>query len=81
MKIVVGQKILNLEELYQVSEAHGIELEIDAQIFAELDCKAIDKKFETEVPASHKGLKLPLNQVRGFIVCKIIQLLKLKASA
>lgn len=47
MKIVVGQKVLNLEELFHIGETHGVEVEIDAPIFAELDKKTIDKAIES----------------------------------
>jgi len=38
-----------------------VEVEIDAPIFAELDCKAIDKKVEVAVPEALQGVCLPLN--------------------
>ena len=40
MKIVVGQKILNLEELFQVGQNQNVELVVDAQVFNELACAA-----------------------------------------
>lgn len=81
MKIVVGQKILNLEELFLIAEGLNIEVEVDAPILNELDCKSIDKKIEAEVPPSHKELKLTQPICRAFIASKLIQILKLKSSA
>ena len=40
MKIVVGHKILNLEELFQVGQNQNAEVVVDAQIFNELTCAA-----------------------------------------
>lgn len=58
-----------------------MEVEVDAPTFSELDCKAIDKKIEGEVPASNQELKLSQPITRAFIACKLIQILKLKSSA
>ena len=40
MKIVIGHKILNLEELFQVGQNQSVELVVDAQVFNELNCTA-----------------------------------------
>ena len=55
MKITVGQKVLNLEELflctYSASASSQIEVVVDSQIYAELDKKpAKDSKPVTEYP-------------------------------
>mgnify|MGYP000844134132 CR=1 FL=1 len=43
MKIVVGQKILNLEELYNISCYKGAEVIVDSAIYAEIG-KTIGKE-------------------------------------
>ena len=50
MKVVIGHKIINLEELFQISR--GAEVVIDAQIYADLNKTAQDKgtlDIESEV--------------------------------
>ena len=81
MKIVVGQKILNLEELFNISNfADNAEVIIDSQIFADLN-----KNSEKEQPAVQDfpdgatiTNNLPQDEIRAMLTVKLIQLLKLK---
>ena len=68
MKIVIGHKILNLEELYNI--ASGAEVVIDAPTYSELNKTAIDKFVVTEVPDSI--VHLSLQEGRAVLTVKLL---------
>ena len=80
MKIVVGQKILNLEELFLVAENQNVEVVVDAQIFNDLNCTApkAAAPFDASGKIDQDTSNLTREQARGAILVKLIQLLKLK---
>ena len=85
MKITVGQKVLNLEELFLISTysaaaSSQIEVVVDSQIYAELDKKsAKDSKPVTEYPKKEEFSALNKEDARAILIVKVIQLLKLRS--
>lgn len=85
MKIVVGQKILNLEELYNISCYKGTpnEVVVDSVIYSEVG-KTIGKEAPpvTDYPKDLDFLNILTQNVenlRAVLAVKLIQLLKLKS--
>ena len=77
MKIVIGHKILNLEELYNI--AAGAEVVVDAPTYAELNKTAIDKFIVMDVP--EEKVQISNLETRAVLTVKLLQILKLKGSA
>lgn len=82
MKIVVGQKILNLEELYNISCFKGAEVIIDSAIYAEIG-KTLGKEAPpvSDYPKNYEFLAIltqNTENLRAALAVKLIQLLKLK---
>lgn len=81
MKVVVGQKLLNLEELFNLSvyslksgSKTEVEVVIDSQILAELNKKA-DKEspaFENYPKDDEAIVNLKRENVRAILVVKLI---------
>ena len=83
MKITVGHKVINLEELFQIAflGAPQAELAIDAQLYAELSTTAPKDKSHPEFVPFQSGdapVLLNLEQTRAVLLAKLVQLLKLK---
>lgn len=84
-KVVIGHKVLNLEELYSVScvgSALGVEVVVDSQLYAELSCAAV--KYEApsfSEPNELGGITFNREQIRAILLVKLVQLLKLKKNA
>ena len=85
-KVVIGHKVLNLEELYNVScigSSLGVEVVVDSQLYAELSCASV--KYEApSYPELIEGTeKITFNgeQIRAILLVKLVQLLKLKKNA
>ena len=74
MKVAVGHKIINLEELYQISK--NAEVVVDAQIYAELNKTAIDKGNHDL--GTQEDVATSKEHARAAMACKLVQLLKLK---
>ena len=86
MKVVVGQKILNLEELFTIASAAGrqgvsAEVTVDSQIYAELGKQQQDKPSGPNFADMNEGIKLPQQEGRAVLAVKLIQLLKMKGMA
>ena len=87
-KVVIGHKVLNLEELYNVSclgSAHQVEVVVDSQLYAELNkapakADAAGKKFEA-LTEGGQDVKFTSSQVRAILLVKLVQMLKLKKNA
>jgi len=87
-KVVIGHKVLNLEELYNVSclgSAHQVEVVVDSQLYAELSkapakADAAGKKFEALTEAGQDAKFTP-SQIRAILLVKLVQMLKLKKNA
>ena len=86
MKVVIGHKNLNLEELFQVSYHSGIaEVVIDSVTNVEFAASVPggapkDAQFPPEVPAQLASLLKP-EHVRAIILVKLLQIVKMKKSA
>ena len=87
MKIVVGQKILNLEELYNIScyKTTPNEVVVDSAIYSEIG-KTIGKEAPAvnDYPKDHDFLGIVTQNrenLRAVLAVKLIQLLKLKSQA
>lgn len=86
MKIVIGHKILNLEELYQISQITDsgplAEVVVDSQIRAELS-KADPKDKSLVTFSSEHAFVANCNasEVRAILAVKLLQILKLKSVA
>lgn len=88
MKIVIGHKVINLEELFNVSQltpagAAVAEVVVDAQINAELGKqpgkdKDLVRDYNTEQDFSKSCSQ---GEVRAIVAVKLVQLLKLKGNA
>ena len=87
MKVVLGHKILNLEELFSTSSLEEVnskntlvEVAIDAQIYAELAKQANKEQPKSVFDRQTEYAKETLSrqEVRGVLLVKIVQLLKLK---
>ena len=84
-KVVIGHKVLNLEELYNVScvgSALGVEVVVDSQLYAELSCAAV--KYEAPSFSEQNelgGITFNREQIRAILLVKLVQLLKLKKNA
>ena len=77
MKIQIGHKVLNLEELYLVSYlgAPQAELVIDSQLYAELSTAAAKDKETKPFEALKDGeveLKFNYNQIRAILLAKLV---------
>lgn len=82
MKIVVGQKVINLEELFTISQysknlASSVEVVVDSQIFADLG-KIVGKDAApiTDYPKMDAVSK---SDARAILSVKLVQILKLKS--
>ena len=85
-KIVIGHKVLNLEELYNTScigSALGIEVVVDSQLYAELSTQPgkIESAKFAELAEADKSIKFTKHQIRAILLVKLVQLLKLKKNA
>lgn len=86
MKIVIGHKVLNLEELTNVAFLGKdlAEVVVDSQLYAELATQApqktVDPSFNAVVD-EEATLLLTKNQIRAVLLVKLVQLLKLKKNA
>ena len=87
MKIVIGHKVLNLEEITNVANL-GVDLAeviVDSQLYAELATQAPPKTIDAPQFNSimNEGAKQMLTkaQFRAAILVKLVQLLKLKKNA
>ena len=86
MKIVVGHKVLNLEELTHVSHLGKdlAEVVVDSQLYAELSTaplqKAADPQF-SQLSDNDTPLVLSKTQIRAALLAKLVQILKLKKNA
>ena len=89
MKIVIGHKVLNLEELTNVAclSKDLAEVIVDSQLYAELAQQAPPKTVDTQFnpvvddKASGSVLLLTKAQVRAVLLVKLVQILKLKKNA
>jgi len=89
MKIVIGHKVLNLEELTNVAFLGKdlAEVVVDSQLYAELATQApqktVDPSFNAMVDEEDgsSALLLTKNQIRAALLVKLVQLLKLKKNA
>ena len=81
MKIVIGHKVLNLEELYNVSylDFNKAEVVVDNQLHAELSTAAAAGNPKPFAASGLVNLYRP--QLRAVLLVKIVQLLKLKKIA
>jgi len=82
MHIVIGHKVLNLEELYNVSylDFTGSEVIVDNQLHADLSTKDAGNAAPKPFAASGLG-PLFRPQLRAVLLVKIVQILKLKKIA
>lgn len=87
MKIVIGHKVLNLEELTCVAYLGKdlAEVVVDSQLYADLDTKApaktVDPNF-TSIAGSTDGKQMVTRiQFRAALLVKLVQILKLKRNA
>lgn len=87
-KVVIGHKVLNLEELYSVScvgSALGVEVVVDSQLYAELSTLAVKYEAasfsELREAAGGDVIKFNQQQIRAILLVKLVQLLKLKKNA
>ena len=86
MKIAVGHKILNLEELFTIATYSGsdankiqVELVVDSQVYAELSKTA--PKEAANLDDYPKDIEtLSKEDARAILAVKVVQLLKLKAN-
>lgn len=89
MKIVIGHKVLNLEELSNVAYLGRdlAEVIVDSQLYAELSTAALQKVAEPQFkPIFDDGSEstpvlLTRQQVRAALLVKLVQILKLKKNA
>jgi len=89
MKVVIGHKVLNLEELTYVASLGKdlAEVIVDSQLYTELATQAppktVDGQFNPIVDdkASSAVLLLTRAQVRAALLVKLVQILKLKKNA
>ena len=89
MKIVIGHKVLNLEELTNVASLGKdlAEVIVDSQLYAELATQAppktVDPQFRQIIDDETSGSHLLLTraQIKGAILVKLVQILKLKKNA
>ena len=84
MKVTLGHKVINLEELFQISQLNQndepfVEVVVDSAIYSELS-KAKPKETKLEVfTSTHEfANNCSSGEVRAIIAAKIVQLLKLK---
>ena len=88
-KIVIGHKVLNLEELTMVAYLGRdlAEVVVDSQLYAELATQPAQKSAEPQFrplfddAGDQVPLKLTREQVRAALLAKLVQLLKLKKNA
>ena len=88
MKIVIGHKIINLEELFNISQltptgAAVAEVCVDSQINAELAKQpGKDKELVRDYSKDQDfSQNCSAGEVRAIVAVKLVQLLKLKANA
>lgn len=90
MKIVIGHKVLNLEELTYVSclGKDLAEVIVDSQLYAELATQAPAKTVDAaqfnpivDDQTTNSVLTLTRAQVRATLLVKLVQILKLKKNA
>ena len=89
MKVVIGHKVLNLEELTNVAclGKDLAEVVVDSQLYADLAAQAppktVDPQFRSIVDDEANGTLLLLTraQVKGALLVKLVQILKLKKNA
>ena len=81
MKVVIGHKVLNLEELYNVSylDFNKAEVVVDNQLHAELSTAAASGNPKPFTVSGLATLHRP--QLRAVLLVKVVQLLKLKKIA
>lgn len=79
MKIPIGHKVLNLEELYQVAYlgSSQVEVVVDNQLAAELSTAASKDKTMKPFLALSK-VNLSNEALRAVLLVKLVQMLKLK---
>ena len=77
MKVVVGHKVLNLEELFNISQ--GAEVEVDSVVYNEFNCTSLEMKNATswEGPA----VELSGQEKKAVLAAKLVQIAKLKSNA
>lgn len=76
-KIVIGHKVLNLEELYNTScigSTLGVEVVVDSQLYAELSAQAIKLESTKFNPLIEGGspVKFTRQQIRAIILVKLV---------
>ena len=87
MKIVIGHKVLNLEELTDVAYLGRdlAEVVVDSQLYADLataaPAKCAEPTFSSLVDESNATILLSRQQFRAALLVKLVQLLKLKKNA
>ena len=91
MKITIGHKVLNLEELFNVAYlgCEQVEVVVDSQLYAELSTDApkavatIAYKPLNEQPELEREEEVTFNvpQIRAILLVKLVQILKLKKNA
>ena len=62
-----------MEELFSVSQ--GAEVEVDAAVYSELNKDSIPFKENAKV---ENDIEVGVTEVRGVLVCKLLQIIKLK---
>ncbi len=86
MKIVIGHKVLNLEELTNVAYLGKdlAEVIVDSQLYAELataaPAKTVPPTFNAVIDDG-APLLLSRDQIRAALLVKLVQILKLKKNA
>lgn len=84
---MIGHKVLNLEELYNVScvgSSLGVEVVVDSQLYAELSTAAVKYEASNLVElreANGDVITFNREQIRAILLVKLVQLLKLKKNA
>ena len=83
MKLTIGHKIVNLEELFQISQLNDnepyVEVVVDSAVYSELSkAKPKDTKLEKFTSSHEFANNCSNSEVRAIIAAKIVQLLKLK---
>lgn len=88
MKIVIGHKVLNLEELTNVAYLGKdlAEVIVDSQLYSDLSTQPLQKaatpQFKPITDDSESNLVLlTRQQVRAALLVKLVQILKLKKNA
>jgi hypothetical protein len=88
MKIVVGHKVLNIEEITNIGffDKGFSEVVVDSQLYAELSTAASaqqDQKVVFKPQGDSEGtlIQLTKEQVRASLLVKLVQILKLKKNA